>query len=145
VARVCTENRARNQVPAEAEAWLDIRYPAGDADFHGQSAEEVTAYLTGFCEPGVTAVVDRVDPPHHVDSDHRDVLRLQHAARAQGYSGDLLRKHGAGDGRFYGQLGMAAVAFGVGGSGQHSPQEYADITTIEPYYRALKEFLAALA
>ncbi|MGD0065691.1 MAG: M20/M25/M40 family metallo-hydrolase [Streptosporangiaceae bacterium] len=144
VARVCTGNLARNQVPAEAEAWLDIRYPAGDTDFHGQSADEITAYLAGFCEPGVTAVVDRVDPPHHVDPDHRDVLRLQHAARAQGYSGDLLRKHGAGDGRFYGQLDMAAVAFGVGGSGQHGPREYADITTIEPYYRALREFLGAL-
>jgi succinyl-diaminopimelate desuccinylase len=79
VARVCTGNLARNQVPAEAEAWLDIRYPAGDTDFHGQSADEITAYLAGFCEPGVTAVVDRVDPPHHVDPDHRDVLRLQHA------------------------------------------------------------------
>ena len=56
-------------------------------------------------------------------------------------SGELLRKHGAGDGRFYGQLGITAVAFGVGGSGQHGPQEYADASTIAPYYHALIEFL----
>lgn len=145
LARVSTGNQARNQVPADAEAWLDIRYPAGDADLCGKTAEEISAYLAGFCELGVTAVVDRVDQPHHADQDHPDVLRLQHAARSQGYSGDVLRKHGAGDGRFYGQLGIAAVAFGVGGSGQHGPQEYADITTIEPYYQALTEFLTSLA
>ncbi len=144
LARVATQNQARNQVPADAEAWLDIRYPADDGDFSGKTAEEITTYLAGFCEPGVTPLVDRLDQPHHTDPDHPDVLRLQQAARSQGYSGDFLRKHGAGDGRFYGQLGMAAVAFGVDGSGQHGPQEYADITTIAPYYRALTEFLTSL-
>jgi succinyl-diaminopimelate desuccinylase len=33
------------------------------------------------------------------------------------------------------------VAFGVGGSGQHGPDEYADLTTVVPYYRALRGFL----
>lgn len=144
LARVHTQNQARNQVPADAEAWLDIRYPADDGDFSGRTAGEITAYLAGFCEPGVTPVVDRLDHPHHVGQDHPDVLRLQQAARSQGYSGDFLRKHGAGDGQFYGELGIAAVAFGVDGSGQHGPQEYADIVTITPYYRALREFLTSL-
>ena len=145
LARVQTQNQARNQVPAEAEAWLDIRFPAQDPDLAGRSAEEIAAYLAGFCEPGVTPLVDRVDQPHHADQDHPDVLRLQQAARSQGYSGDFLRKHGAGDGRFYGELGITAVAFGVDGSGQHGPDEYADITTVAPYYQALKEFLVTLS
>lgn len=141
LARVQTQNQARNQVPAEGEAWLDIRFPFGDADLTGKTIDEVTGYLHGFCEPGVTPVVDGLDQPHHAGQDQPDVLRLQHAARSQGYSGDFLRKHGAGDGRFYGELGMAAVAFGVGGSGQHGPEEYADVGTIVPYYHALREFL----
>ena len=37
--------------------------------------------------------------------------------------------------------GFAAVAFGVDGSGQHGPDEYADLTTVVPYYQALREFL----
>ena len=131
-------------MPADAEAWLDIRYPAEDGDFSGKTAEEIAGYLDGFCEPGVTVVVDRLDLPHHADPDHRDVLGLRRAAEAQGYRGDFLRKHGAGDGRFYGQLGITAVAFGVDGSGQHGPEEYADIATIAPYYWALKEFLGTL-
>jgi succinyl-diaminopimelate desuccinylase len=145
VARVQTRNQARNQVPAEAEAWLDIRFPAQDADLAGRNAEEITAYLAGFCEPGVTPMVDRVDPPHHADPGNPDILRLQRAARSQGYSGDSLRKHGAGDGRFYGELGITAVAFGVDGEGQHGPDEYADLTTVAPYYRALTEFLVTLS
>jgi succinyl-diaminopimelate desuccinylase len=36
--------------------------------------------------------------------------------------------------------GTDAVAFGIGG--QHGPDEYADTTTIEPYYQELTEFLS---
>jgi succinyl-diaminopimelate desuccinylase len=45
------------------------------------------------------------------------------------------------NGRFYYQRGIDAVIFGIGGDGQHGPDEYADIATIEPYYRALQDFL----
>ena len=141
LARIGTRNEARNQVPADAEALLDIRFPPGDADLSGKTVADVTAFLQGFCEPGVTPVVDVLDQPHHADQNRPEVLRLQHVARRQGYPGGLLRKHGVSDGRFYGELGMAAVAFGVGGSGQHGPDEYADLSTVVPYYHALREFL----
>ena len=52
-----------------------------------------------------------------------------------------MRKHGAADGRFYYQRGVDAVIFGVGGDGQHGPDEYADTTIIAPYYQALTDFL----
>src|SRR5206468_734950 len=144
LARVGTRNEARNQVPADAEALLDIRFPAGDADLSGKTVADVTGFLQGFCEPGVAPVVDVLDPPHHADQDRPEVLRLQHVARRQGYPGALLRKHGLSDGRFYGELGIPAVAFGVGGSGQHGPDEYADLRTVLPYYHALREFLGPL-
>ena len=57
---------------------------------------------------------------------------------------DLCRKHGVSDGRFYGELGIPAVAFGVGGSGQHGPDEYADLRSVVPYYHALRELLGPL-
>jgi succinyl-diaminopimelate desuccinylase len=145
LARVQTQNQTRNQVPADAEALLDIRFPPGDPDLAGRTAAEVAAYLEGFCEPGVTPVIDALDQPHHARPDQPEVQRLAAAAQSQGYSGDLLRKHGVSDGRFYGGLGMPAVAFGVGGDGQHGPEEYADLTTVAPYYRALSRFLRDLA
>jgi succinyl-diaminopimelate desuccinylase len=145
VARIETSNRTFNLVPADAEAWLDIRYPADDTDFHRHSIDEIADHLRGFCEPGVTVHIDRTAPPHRADPDRREVRQLQRAARRAGYSGDLLRKHGAADGRFYSERGIDAVIFGPGGDGQHSADEYVDIGSIEPYYRALTEFLRAPA
>jgi succinyl-diaminopimelate desuccinylase len=141
LARVHTPNLARNQIPDFAEAWLDIRYPPQDVNLNGKTAEQIALYLAGFCEPGVTPVIDHADPPHHADDNRPEIVRLRQAVRNQGYRGDLMRKHGAADGRFYYQRGVDAVIFGIGGDGLHGAAEYADISTIRPYYRALKEFL----
>jgi succinyl-diaminopimelate desuccinylase len=144
VARIHTTNRAFNQVPADATAWLDIRFPPEDADLNGRTVEEISEYLRGFCAPGATIEVDRVDAPHRAAVDRGEVRMLQQAAQRQGYPADFLRKHGAADGRFYSQRGIDAVIFGIGGDGQHGPDEYVDITTIVPYHRTLTEFLEAL-
>jgi succinyl-diaminopimelate desuccinylase len=141
VARVHTPNRAMNQVPAQAEAWLDIRFPAGDPGFDRKTPQQVAAYMAGFCGPGVTPVVDRIDPPHHADERHPEVAALLAAARAQGYDGELLRRHGTGDVCFFAEHGIVSVEFGIGGGGLHGPGEYADIATIAPYHQALTEFL----
>jgi succinyl-diaminopimelate desuccinylase len=144
VARIDTSNQVFNQVPDDAEAWLDIRFPADDVDLNGRTAAEVAGYLGTFCRPGVAVEVDRVDGPHRADPDRPEVRQLQRAAQSQGFPAGFLRKHGAGDGRFYSQRGIAAVSFGIGGAGQHGPDEYADITTIGPYRRALTSFLRSL-
>ena len=141
VARIETPNQARNQIPAAAQAWLDIRFPPEDGDLNGKTAEEITTHLASFCEPGVTPVVELADPPHHADRRRPEIRALQRAAADQGYQADFLRKHGAADGRFYYQHGIDAVIFGIGGDGLHGPDEYADLTTVTPYYQALKDFL----
>ncbi|MEV0679627.1 M20 family metallopeptidase [Actinosynnema sp. NPDC050436] len=142
VARVETSNAALNQVPADASAWLDIRFPAEDADFAGRDADEVARHLSALC--GLPVEVGACEPPHRADPDGPDVLALRAAARAQGYSGDLLRKHGAADSRYFHQRGVDAVIFGVGGDGQHGPDEHADLDTVLPYYRALRDYLRSL-
>jgi succinyl-diaminopimelate desuccinylase len=143
VARIETTNRAVNQVPAAATAWLDIRFPSEDTDFAGRTAEQVAAFLAGVS--GAEVLVDNLGPPHHADPDSPEVALLQAAARKAGYSGDLLRKHGAADGRFYSARGVDAVIFGPGGDGQHGPDEYADLTTVLPYREALVSFLTGLS
>jgi succinyl-diaminopimelate desuccinylase len=143
VARFHAANEALNQVPAQAEAWLNIRYPAGDPGFDDKTPQQVAAYLAGLCGPGVTAIVDRVDPAYRVDERRPEIAALQAAVRGQGFTGEFLRRHGTGDVCFFAEHGIAAVEFGIGGDGLHGPGEYADITTIAPYYRALTEFLLA--
>jgi succinyl-diaminopimelate desuccinylase len=145
IARIETPNRTRNQIPDLAEAWLDIRFPPEDADLTGKSVEEIAGYLSSFCEPGVTAIVADADPPHHADRSRPEIALLKAVVEEQGYSAEFLRKHGAADGRFYYQRGIDAVIFGVGGGGLHGPSEFVDLTTVEPYYRALTGFLRGLA
>jgi succinyl-diaminopimelate desuccinylase len=145
VARIETGNRTFNLVPSDASAWLDIRFPAEDTALYGRSRDDVIAYLLRLCGPGVDVHIDHFDPPHHADPDSADVRLLQKAAQNQGFSGELLRKHGAADGRFYHARGVDAVIFGPGGAGQHSRDEYVEIDTIEPYRRAVREFLLSLA
>ncbi|WP_433382995.1 M20 family metallopeptidase [Actinoplanes sp. CA-142083] len=141
VARIVTPNRAYNQVPAVAEAWLDIRYPPTDPDFEGRTREEVAAHLSKVS--GLGATVDALGPPHFADPAGAGVVGLRAAARSVGYPGELLRKHGAADGRYYHALGIDAVIFGPGGDGQHGPAEYVDLTTLMPYHDALVNFLRA--
>jgi succinyl-diaminopimelate desuccinylase len=145
VARVETGNRAVNQVPADATAWLDIRYPPEDDAYAGRTREEVADHLRALAGERVEVSVEGFAPPHRADPDGAGVRLLQQAARAAGYSGDLLRKHGAADGRFYSATGVDAVIFGPGGDGQHGAGEYVEISTIRPYHDALADFLRRLA
>ncbi|BEL08056.1 M20/M25/M40 family metallo-hydrolase [Actinoplanes sichuanensis] len=142
VARIDTPNQAANVVPAEAGALLDIRFPPSDPDLAGRGPDEVAAFLTAVT--GLSATVEALGAPHFADPGSADVLRLQQAARDAGYDGSLLRKHGAADGRFYSAEGVPAVIFGPGGDGQHGPEEYVDLRTLDPYRRALEMFLTGL-
>ena len=143
LARVETGNRAVNQVPADATAWLDVRFPPSDPAFAGRSAEQVAAYLAELT--GLEAVVDSLGAPHRADPSSADVERLRESAAAAGFGGSLLRKHGAADGRFYSARGIDAVIFGPGGAGQHGPDEHLDLRTLEPYRKALIDFLRRVA
>ncbi len=144
VARIETGNRAVNQVPADATAWLDIRYPPEDAAFAGRTAAEVAAHLRAVTGGRAEVAVDAFAPPHRADPAGAEVRLLAGAARAAGGSGELLRKHGAADGRFWSAAGVDAVIFGPGGEGQHGPDEYVEIPTIRPYHDALAGFLRRL-
>ena len=143
VARLDTPNRAFNQVPAAATAWLDIRYPPGDEAFAGRTADQVAAHLTAVS--GAEAEVVALGPPHRADPESTEVTLLREAIRGAGFPAGLLRKHGAADGRYYHARGVDAVIFGPGGDGQHSADEYIDLTTLQPYHDALVAFLQALS
>jgi succinyl-diaminopimelate desuccinylase len=143
VARIETPNHAYNQVPAAAQAWLDIRFPPTDPDFAGRTSAEVADHLHRIT--GVPATVDALGPPHHADPEGPGVRALRKAIRATGHPAGLLRKHGAADARYYHAQGIDAVIFGPGGDGQHGPAEYVDLTTLRPYRDALRGFLRDFA
>ncbi|MBB2946757.1 succinyl-diaminopimelate desuccinylase [Actinoplanes lutulentus] len=141
VASVATSNVAANIVPADATALLDIRFPPSDPDLAGRSPSEIVSFLASVTGPAVEVTVEALGAPHHASSSSAFVGLLGAAARSVGYEGSLLRKHGAADGRFYSAQGVDAVIFGPGGDGQHGPEEYLDVRTLDPYQEALIAFL----
>jgi succinyl-diaminopimelate desuccinylase len=143
VARIGTPDGAVNQVPAEATAWLDIRYPAGDTDFAGRTTEQVAAHLGEVS--GAEVRVDALGPPHRADPESTEVRLLRRALTDAGGPGTLLRKHGAADGRHYHAAGVDAVICGPAGDGQHGPAEHVDLTTLPAYREALMAFVGGLA
>ncbi|BCJ35877.1 peptidase M20 [Actinocatenispora thailandica] len=145
LAAIETADTAINQVPAQAQARLDIRYPPEDTRFAGRAPDEVVAALVELVGPDVAVRLDRFDPPHRADEGSMEVRALRDAVRAEGYPGGFLRKHGAADSRHLAAVGIPAVAFGIDGDGQHGPAEYADLATLGPYRRALRRFLLAVA
>ena len=87
LARVQTQNQARNQVPAYAQAWLDIRFPAQDSDLAGPRTAERSpptwpASASRASRRWWTASTRRIMPTP--PPPYPDVLRLQRAARSQG-------------------------------------------------------------
>ncbi|MET0426238.1 MAG: M20/M25/M40 family metallo-hydrolase [Actinoplanes sp.] len=144
LARIETPDRAINQVPASATAWLDIRFPPEDDSFAGRRPAEIAAHLGDLAGHGIHVHVDALGAPHRADPAGAEVLALQAAAREAGFTGELLRKHGAADGRHYSAYGMPAVIFGPGGDGQHGPEEYVDLTTLAPYRDAVTAFLRSV-
>ncbi|HEY0001733.1 MAG TPA: M20/M25/M40 family metallo-hydrolase [Actinoplanes sp.] len=142
VARIETPNTAVNQVPGEATAWLDIRYPPSDPAFAGRTRAEVEDHLATVT--GLHAQLTQLGPPHHADPDGPELTALRQAIEATGHDASLLRKHGAADSRHYHEAGVDAVICGPTGDGQHGPTEYVDLTTLRPYHEALTAFLHAL-
>ncbi|HWS38872.1 MAG TPA: M20 family metallopeptidase [Actinoplanes sp.] len=145
VASVDTPNTAANVVPHTAGALLDIRFPPSDSDFAGRTRQQVADHLRSVTGHAVRARVEALGAPHWADPSSPELRLLQTAAQDAGYTGALLRKHGAADGRFYSAVGTDAVIFGPGGDGQHGPEEYVDLRTLGPYREALTSFLYALA
>jgi succinyl-diaminopimelate desuccinylase len=107
----------------DAEALLDIRFPAADTDLAGRTSAEVTAYLQGFCEPGVTPVVDILDPPHRADSISPRSAGSGTWPGARATPAACSASTASATAASTASLGIPAVAFGVGGSGQHGPDE----------------------
>ena len=144
LARVGTRNEGRNQVPADAEALLDIRFPADDADLSGKTVAEVTAYLQGFCEPGVTPVVDVLDQPHRADQDRPEVLGSSRwpAARAIRVtcSASTASATGASTVSWASPPWPSAWAARASTAPTNTPTS----RTVVPYYHALREFLGPL-
>ena len=144
LARIRTQNQARNQVPEDAEALLDIRFPARDADLGRQDQHRGHRLPAGLLRSQAsrpwwisstcrTAPIRSARGPQAPAGGPAAGLRLLWPAPlARRQRRALLRP--AGHPRRRVRRGRRRL-------GAARAEEYADLTTVAPYYRALSDFL----
>ncbi|WP_243358842.1 M20 family metallopeptidase [Fundidesulfovibrio terrae] len=120
---------AVNMVPAEARAWLDVRYTEDD-DPEALLAEIRSAVQGEVALERQDIMFQSGDSPLF-----ERLLRRAKGARPA-------KAHGASDARFLSERGIPGVVWGAqGGGSQHSDDEYLDIASLAHVVAVLWDFL----
>ena len=133
LSRICG-GQTINQVPDHAEMFLDIRLVETDSE------EKILKKLRRVKE----VKVEKIFSANNHFTDVKDPYFLGLKASVQKV---LKRKAktgyvpGATDARYFSEKGMNAVIFKPLGFGPHSNQEHTAISSIEPYFRILLDFI----
>jgi len=131
---VRTPNRTVNRIPQEAEAILDIRFPAP------HTVEEMEQKLTKCLDADILYQRIISAPPAHLNPDPR---YLQTIERVTGRPARLVRTSGGSDGRFFSEIGIPVMMSRPLVGELHSDEEWIDIPSMITHYRICEGYLAA--
>jgi len=134
---VITGGNTVNQVPDLAAVTLDIRHIAGD-----QAKDIISKIKSRFVFPDTELEIIEDEPVNHANRSHQLVKILADSVKSvTGKKAEFVKFHGASDARHYSSAGATALDIGPTGTGLHSDYEWVSITSLEKYYRVLKNFL----
>jgi len=124
-----------NKVPDYAEMLLDIRY------IESTNSKKLISKIKKILPKNVTVeIID--DAPMLINKNMLQIKKLQQSiAKSTQTKVELLKEHGASDLRFYSDKGIPAVICGPLGSNYHGKEEFIYISSLELYYKALKNFV----
>ncbi len=120
---------AINKVADRCVLDIDVRF------LPGQDADDVLAQVASVADWELEVLLRR--PPVDVDPDDPFVRLLLDAASAHAQSVAAVGRDGASDAVAFQEVGVPAVEFGPVGGGHHGPDEWVDVTSLEPYRRTL--------
>ena len=140
VTSMTTDTDAHNLLPDRATVMLSARYVAGDPDF--TSKRHFVAMIEHLDpEAEIVEIID-FTAPIYTDPKNPLLMALKRAAESvEGKPFKFVRRHGTGDGRFYGEVGNEACEFGTVGEGQHSDTEHITLEGFRNYHETLRRFL----
>jgi succinyl-diaminopimelate desuccinylase len=138
ISKIETENKARNIVPADCAAYLNVRYVL-------KEKETIIPKLQSLLPEGIGFEVINEDVPHSSDPNgfyfkhfkkcSEEILQTEVP---------LAKAHGASDARYFTQVGCDAAEFGPVGQGHHAEEEFTYTKSLVQYYEILKTFLTSI-
>ncbi|HWK16816.1 MAG TPA: M20/M25/M40 family metallo-hydrolase [Solirubrobacteraceae bacterium] len=128
---------ALNKVPDLCTMAVDIRY------LPGQDPAEILDQVAAI--PDIDVMRTFIHPPVTVARTDPYVRALRDAV-ARSIRGEVMSvgRDGASDAAAFIEAGIPAVEFGPAGAGHHGPEEWASLTSLARYRRALSDFVRVL-
>jgi|SRR3989344_2081445 len=123
-----------NKVPDLAEATLDIRYIPSD------NPDEIIREIRNIDPQSEVEIINK-EPASYTDGGNEFIVKLKQSLKSSGVEPKLLKKFAASDARFYTRKNIPAVVFGPSGQGQHSDNEFVDVSSLEKLYNVLLDFI----
>ncbi len=125
---------AINRIPDKAELYIDIRHP------ETETKEAILKKLKSV--KGIEIEVLTTANYMIADKTNPHVKRFKQAAdKVLKKDVKFGEEYGASDARFFTEKGIPAIVFRLSGEHEHAENEYADLSSIEPFYAVLKEFI----
>jgi succinyl-diaminopimelate desuccinylase len=131
------ETNARNQVPATAEALLDIRYTNAFAD----SARQVLEKLQKKAPEVSLTLEDQSNLLFVPDNNKYLVQLLKIASTIKKRKVKPGFNHGASDAAAFATVGVPVVTSGVTGANHHADNEYVSLSSLVDYYHIVRRFI----
>lgn len=130
--------KAVNQVPASAEAMIDIRYPPE------MKGAEIYSALSKMIkkDPALSIKITAEGSPYHADLKQPPFLKFKKIAK-QKYGIEIGKTHsyGASDARFFGEKNIPVLVIAPKGGEIHSEGEWVDLEDLTRFYNILKEWV----
>jgi len=140
VTAMSADSGAHSKLPDYATVKIAARYVAGDADFknrrHFKSLVEAM-----HPEAEIVDIHDFTQPIYTSPYSPLIVALKDSAEKVEGAPFSFVRRHGTGDGRFYGAVGNEACEFGIAGDYSHGDSEYVTLEAFRYYHATLRDFL----
>ncbi len=125
-----------NQVPSEAEMYLDIRYT------EERQRKRILKHISSITN-NVDVLLDF--PPFTQDSDNVFVQQFKKSLELHvGGKPEFYRESGASDARFFSEHGIPAIVTGVHKKNIHAENEWVSVHELEVFYKVLKDFVGSL-
>ena len=135
LAKIESSNSAFNKVPDDCTISVDFRYVP-------EEKSQIVRKIKSIVPKGFALEVVVNEPSQYTPQNNPFAKNLmQKIQEAIGKKAKFISDHGASDIRYYDGVSVPGVCFGPVGGGLHTDNEWVSISSLEEYYKILKDFL----